>query len=119
MDDAPHTRAARLREDGLQRLWRSVAPDEFVVTAQRPRAHSFHSPDAGHHDPLLLAESVRQAIPPLSHVAYDVPCGHRQIWDTFSYSTEPAALVVGSRPADIMLHIRCSGIARRAAGSAA
>ncbi|MFJ9546557.1 ScbA/BarX family gamma-butyrolactone biosynthesis protein [Streptomyces erythrochromogenes] len=93
--------------------WRSVAPDEYVVTAQWPRAHSFYSPDAGHHDPLLLAESVRQAIPLLSHVAYDVPFGHRQIWDTFSYSVNPAALAVGSRPADIMLHIRCSGIARR------
>ncbi|MFE0583429.1 MULTISPECIES: ScbA/BarX family gamma-butyrolactone biosynthesis protein [unclassified Streptomyces] len=93
--------------------WRSVAPDEYVITAQWPRAHSFYSPDAGHHDPLLLAESVRQAIPLLSHVAYDVPFGHRQIWDTFSYSANPAALVVGSRPADIVLHIRCSGIARR------
>ncbi|MEU6315814.1 ScbA/BarX family gamma-butyrolactone biosynthesis protein [Streptomyces sp. NPDC047014] len=93
--------------------WRPVAPDEYIVTAQWPRAHSFYSPDAGHHDPLLLAESVRQAIPLLSHVAYEVPFGHRQIWDTFSYSANPAALVVGSRPADITLHIRCSGIARR------
>ncbi|WP_240804132.1 AfsA-related hotdog domain-containing protein [Streptomyces sp. A0592] len=58
--------------------WRSVTPDEYVITAQWPRAHSFYSPDAGHHDPLLLAESVRQAIPLLSHVAYDVPFGHRQ-----------------------------------------
>ncbi|MEJ8645421.1 ScbA/BarX family gamma-butyrolactone biosynthesis protein [Streptomyces sp. MS1.HAVA.3] len=93
--------------------WRPVAPDEYVVTAQWPRAHSFYTPDGGHHDPLLLAESVRQAIPLLSHVAYDVPFGHRQIWDTFSYSTNPEALVVGSVPADIVLHIRCSGIARR------
>ncbi|WP_327386638.1 MULTISPECIES: ScbA/BarX family gamma-butyrolactone biosynthesis protein [unclassified Streptomyces] len=93
--------------------WHTVAPDEFVVTAQWPRAHSFYTPDGGHHDPLLLAESVRQAIPLLSHVAYDVPFGHRQIWDTFSYSTNADALAVGSTPADISLHIRCSGISRR------
>ncbi|MFD4248067.1 ScbA/BarX family gamma-butyrolactone biosynthesis protein [Streptomyces sp. NPDC058525] len=94
--------------------WRAVAPDEYVVTAQWPRAHSFYSPDAsGHHDPLLLAESVRQAIPLLSHVAYDAPFGHRQIWDTFSYSMNAAALVVGSAPADITLHIACSDITRR------
>lgn len=93
--------------------WRAVAPDEFVVTAQWPRTHSFYTPDEGHHDPLLLAETVRQAIPLLSHVAYDVPFGHRQIWDTFSYSTDAEALAVGSAPADISLHIRCSGISRR------
>lgn len=93
--------------------WRTVAPDEYVVTAQWPRTHSFYTPDGGHHDPLLLAESVRQAIPLLSHVAYDVPFGHRQIWDTFSYSTNADALAVGSTPADISLHIRCSGISRR------
>ncbi|MFB6564150.1 MULTISPECIES: ScbA/BarX family gamma-butyrolactone biosynthesis protein [unclassified Streptomyces] len=93
--------------------WRTVAPDEYVVTAQWPRAHSFYTPDGGHHDPLLLAESVRQAIPLLSHVAYDVPFGHRQIWDAFSYSTNPDALAVGSTPADISLHIHCSGISRR------
>lgn len=93
--------------------WRAVAPDEFVVTAQWPRTHSFYTPDEGHHDPLLLAETVRQAIPLLSHVAYDVPFGHRQIWDTFRYATDPDALAVGSTPADISLHIRCSGISRR------
>ncbi|MCX5016078.1 ScbA/BarX family gamma-butyrolactone biosynthesis protein [Streptomyces sp. NBC_00555] len=94
--------------------WRAVAPDEYVITAQWPRAHSFYSPDAsGHHDPLLLAESVRQAIPLLSHVAYDVPFGHRQIWDTFSYSMNAEALSVGSTPADIVLRISCSGVTRR------
>ncbi|WP_420082499.1 ScbA/BarX family gamma-butyrolactone biosynthesis protein [Streptomyces sp. JL4002] len=102
-----------VHSDVLLTGWRPVADDEFVVTAQWPRTHSFYSPDAGQHDPLLLTESVRQAIPLLSRVAYEVPFGHRRIWDTFSYSTNPAALVVGSRPADITLHIRCSGIARR------
>ncbi len=56
---------------------------------------------------------MRQTIPLLSHVAYEVPFGHRQIWDTFSYSTNPGSLAVGSAPADIALHIRCSGISRR------
>lgn len=93
--------------------WRSVAPDDFVVTAQWPRTHSFYTPDEGRHDPLLLAETVRQAIPLLSHAAYEVPFGHRQIWDTFTYSMNPDALVVGNAPADIELHITCSGVTRR------
>uniref|UniRef100_A0AAU2JID3 A-factor biosynthesis hotdog domain-containing protein n=1 Tax=Streptomyces sp. NBC_00049 TaxID=2903617 RepID=A0AAU2JID3_9ACTN len=93
--------------------WRAVAPDEFVITAQWPRAPSFYTPDAGHHDPLLLTESVRQAIPLLSHVAYDVPFGHRQICDTFSHSVEPDALAVGAAPADIVMRVSCTAIARR------
>lgn len=93
--------------------WRRVAPDEYVVTAQWPRTHSFYGPDAGLHDPLLLAESVRQAIPLLSHVAYDVPFGHRQIWNWFACSVDPDALAVGPAPADIALHIACTDITRR------
>lgn len=93
--------------------WRTVAPDEYVVTAQWPRTHSFYTPVAGRHDPLLLAESVRQAIPLLSHVAYEVPFGHRQIWDSFSYAMNPEAAVVGPAPADIELSVSCSDITRR------
>lgn len=94
--------------------WRAIAPDDYLITAQWPRAHSFYSPDAsGHHDPLLLAETVRQAIPLLSHVAYDAPFGHKQIWDTFTYSMNAGALAVGSTPADIVLRITCSDITRR------
>ncbi|MEU6862758.1 ScbA/BarX family gamma-butyrolactone biosynthesis protein [Streptomyces sp. NPDC046876] len=92
---------------------RAVGADEYAITAQWPRTHSFYTPTAGLHDPLLLAESVRQAIPLLSHVAYEVPFGHRQIWDTFSYTVHPEALVVGPTPADITLHVRCSDITRR------
>ncbi|MFG2875894.1 ScbA/BarX family gamma-butyrolactone biosynthesis protein [Streptomyces sp. NPDC048337] len=93
--------------------WRAIAPDEYVITAQWPRIHSFYTPVAGRHDPLLLAESVRQAIPLLSHVAYEVPFGHRQIWDTFSYTINPEAMIVGSSPADIVLRVSCSDITRR------
>ncbi|MBW5485986.1 ScbA/BarX family gamma-butyrolactone biosynthesis protein [Streptomyces bambusae] len=93
--------------------WRRVDQDRFVVTAQWPRDHSFYSTVAGRHDPLLVAESVRQAIPLLSHVGYDVPFGHRQIWDRFVYAVEPAALTVGDTPTDIELHISCTDITRR------
>ncbi|MEV0092277.1 ScbA/BarX family gamma-butyrolactone biosynthesis protein [Streptomyces sp. NPDC050738] len=94
--------------------WRPVAPDMYVVTARWPRHHSFYAARNGLHDPLLLAESIRQAIPLLSHVAYDVPFGHRQSWSHFTYSLTPAALAAGDAPAEVELHIACLDVIRRA-----
>lgn len=93
--------------------WFPVGPDRFRVTAQWPVDHPFYGPVNGHHDPLLIAESVRQTVPLLSHVAYDVPFGHRQTWSTFRYEIEPAALVATGRPAEVEMDIRCSDVVRR------
>ncbi|MFD6811915.1 AfsA-related hotdog domain-containing protein [Streptomyces anthocyanicus] len=41
--------------------WKTEGPDTFTVTAQWPRTHAFYAPTDGRHDPLLLAETVRQA----------------------------------------------------------
>lgn len=35
-------------------------PDEFAVSAQWPRSHSFFTQSGGYQDPMLLIESVRQ-----------------------------------------------------------
>ncbi|WP_328304504.1 transcriptional regulator (plasmid) [Streptomyces sp. NBC_00435] len=99
--------------------WRKVDEDTFVVAAQWPRAHAFYSSDDGLYDPLLLAETVRQTIPLLSHVAYDVPFGHHLIWEFFSYEVDTAALVVGATPADVELRIACHDITRRRNGLSA
>ncbi|MFE6381375.1 ScbA/BarX family gamma-butyrolactone biosynthesis protein [Streptomyces roseolus] len=94
--------------------WKTEGPDTFTVTAQWPRTHAFYAPTDGRHDPLLLAETVRQAVPLLSHVAYDVPFGHRQIWNTFSFALDPDALAVGATPAEVDMHVRCTDVTRRA-----
>ncbi len=94
--------------------WKTEGPDTFTVTAQWPRTHAFYAPTDGRHDPLLLAETVRQAVPLLSHVAYDVPFGHRQIWNTFSFTLDPDALAVGATPAEVDMHVRCTDVTRRA-----
>ncbi|MCB5178570.1 ScbA/BarX family gamma-butyrolactone biosynthesis protein [Streptomyces antimicrobicus] len=93
--------------------WRAVGQDLFVVTAQWPRDHAFYATVDGQHDPLLLAETVRQAIPLLSHAAYGAPFGHRQIWDRFVHAVDPAVLAVGDAPTELELHISCTDVSRR------
>ncbi|RSS83373.1 ScbA/BarX family gamma-butyrolactone biosynthesis protein [Streptomyces sp. WAC06614] len=93
--------------------WRAVGQDLFVVTAQWPRDHAFYATVDGRHDPLLLAETVRQAIPLLSHAAYGAPFGHRQIWNRFAHAVDPAVLDVGDAPTELELHLSCSDITRR------
>lgn len=96
--------------------WREADADTFVVDAQWPRAHAFYGSHDGLYDPLLLAETVRQTIPLLSHVAYDVPFGHHLIWEFFSYEVDTAALRVGPAPADVRLRVACHDITRRKHG---
>lgn len=93
--------------------WQRIAPDTFTVRAQWPRAHSFYITGEGLYDSMLLAETVRQSIPLLSHACYDVPFGHHQIWDYFRYSVYPEALCTGSTPAEIELHISLGGVKAR------
>ncbi|MEY9847571.1 ScbA/BarX family gamma-butyrolactone biosynthesis protein [Streptacidiphilus sp. MAP5-3] len=93
--------------------------DNFTVAAQWPRTHSFYDSADGRHDPLLLVETVRQAIPLLSHLGYDAPFGHRQIWDHLTWTASPAALVCEPTPAEIVARITCSEVVRRGSRLAA
>ncbi|GCD37002.1 adhesin [Streptomyces chrestomyceticus JCM 4735] len=93
--------------------WKETAPDVHVVTAEWPRAHAFYSSRNRLHDPLLLVETIRQTIPLLSHLAYQVPFGHQLIWDHFTYALEPGVLRTETAPTEIELRIVCSGIKRR------
>lgn len=87
--------------------------DAFSVTAQWPRAHCFYDVVAGRHDPLLVAETARQCIPLLSHLGYDAPADHSQIWENLTWSVEQEALLATSAPAEIRLDVQCQDVARR------
>lgn len=50
--------------------WEPQSAEDFTIRAQWPRAHSFYDVINGRHDPLLIAETVRQAVPLLSHLGY-------------------------------------------------
>lgn len=93
--------------------WRATGPDAFAVTANWPAEHFFYESVGGFHDPLLVAETVRQTVPLLSHASYNVPFGHRQSWSRFQYSLNLAALASGGTPTDVELHITCTDVTRR------
>ncbi|MDX6258751.1 MAG: 2-oxo-3-(phosphooxy)propyl 3-oxoalkanoate synthase [Kribbellaceae bacterium] len=95
--------------------WSAEAPESFSVTAQWPRCHSFYTPVAGHRcqDPMLGAETVRQAGLLLAHAEFGVPLGHQFLVSELSFETTPEALRVSSTPTDLELQVTCHDIVRR------
>jgi 2-oxo-3-(phosphooxy)propyl 3-oxoalkanoate synthase len=95
--------------------WHANAADDFSVTAQWPRCHSFYTPVAGQRcqDPMLGAETVRQAGLLLAHAEYGVPLGHQFLVSELSYETTPEALRVSSKPTDLELRVTSHDIVRR------
>ncbi|MFH8617019.1 ScbA/BarX family gamma-butyrolactone biosynthesis protein [Streptomyces sp. NPDC017979] len=87
--------------------------DRFTVTAQWPRGHSFFVTEHGRHDPLLLAETVRQTVPLLLHSEYGVPYGHQFGWVSFQLRMRPDAMRITSAPAELELHVTCRDVRRR------
>ncbi|WP_330460247.1 gamma-butyrolactone biosynthesis enzyme [Streptomyces sp. NBC_00820] len=87
--------------------------DSFVVHAQWPRSHALFAPAAGHQDPLLLIESIRQTGSLLAHAEYGVPFGHQFLMWDISFDATAAALAVDPAPTDVELHTVCHDIVRR------
>lgn len=80
--------------------------DTFSVGAQWPRDHALYHPDEnGLNDPLLFAETLRQAYFYGAHTYFGVPLGSRFIGQDMSFAiTDPAALRVGGAPLAVVLH---------------
>jgi hypothetical protein len=86
----------------------------FQVGAQWPRDHSFFRlASAKHHDPMLLAETIRQAALVIAHRVFDVPHEWKFLSHETNYSVSPAGVEMGPRPADILLSVTCQEIKRR------
>jgi hypothetical protein len=112
----PQQYVHKLNEDEvLLTGWQPTGPDTHVLSAAWPHDHPFYRSAHGLHDPLLVAESVRQAIPMLCHSAYEVPFGHRQIWQHFRFRLGQDAVADRGRPAGLRLRTVCGNIERRGA----
>ena len=92
-----------------------VSQDRFLVGAQWPRDHALYYPDAqGMADPLLLTETVRQALVYLAHKYCGIPLGHRFVGsDTHFEITDHQALLVGDTPLHVTLDAQWSWVANR------
>ncbi|MCS0636906.1 gamma-butyrolactone biosynthesis enzyme [Streptomyces sp. LP05-1] len=93
--------------------WHRLDRDTFSIGAQWPRGHSLYRPRAGQQDPMLLAESIRQAGALLAHTQYGVPLGHHFLMWSLSYDVVPGGLVADLSPTEIELLTTCDEITMR------
>src|ERR1700754_3858834 len=83
------------------------------IGAQWPRAHSFFGPKVQLHDPMLLAETIRQATLVVAHRAFDVPHDAHFVLLDLTYHIGARGLRIGSGPANITLEGRATDIRKR------
>lgn len=93
--------------------WARREEHRFSVAAQWPRGHSFFATVDGCHDPLIAAETIRQAGILLAHAEYGVPLGHHFLVSDLDVAVRPEHVRVGWAPASLELDVRCSGVKQR------
>ncbi|WP_328499788.1 hypothetical protein OG828_48035 [Streptomyces sp. NBC_00457] len=93
--------------------WARAGEDRFRLAAQWPRGHSFFVNVDGCHDPLIAAETIRQAGILLAHTEYGVPLGHHFLVSDLSVAVRPRHLRVAAAPASLELDVRCRDIKQR------
>jgi hypothetical protein len=97
--------------------WSALSDTVQVVTVQWPAGHDFYV-TGNRYSPLLLTESLRQALALLTHTVHDTPLSHRLGWETLRSTVRPEALHVGPAPAEIRLTITHTEVTRRRLGAA-
>ncbi|MET9500006.1 ScbA/BarX family gamma-butyrolactone biosynthesis protein [Streptomyces sp. NPDC006552] len=93
--------------------WRRKDDLRFSVSAQWPRIHGFFAPVAGRHDPLIAAETLRQAGLLLAHAEFNVPLGFQFVMWDLTLETRPEHLAVGGAPATLELDVVCRDVKSR------
>ncbi|MFH9010782.1 ScbA/BarX family gamma-butyrolactone biosynthesis protein [Streptomyces sp. NPDC017943] len=93
--------------------WARVDDEHFTLAAQWPRGHSFFMKVDGCHDPLIAAETIRQAGILLAHAEFGVPLGHHFLVSDLSVHVDPEHLRVERTPATLELQVTCTEVKRR------
>ncbi|WP_432192646.1 ScbA/BarX family gamma-butyrolactone biosynthesis protein [Streptomyces sp. bgisy027] len=94
----------------------SGEPGHFTVFAEWPRAHQLHvSPDRSAYEPLLVAETARQAGTLIAHIAYGVPLGHQFVLKEVRINALAERLALGRTPAEPVLHLTVTDVDHRGA----
>ncbi|MFB7514720.1 ScbA/BarX family gamma-butyrolactone biosynthesis protein [Streptomyces sp. NPDC056144] len=94
--------------------WTRRAENRFSVSARWPAGHPFFSPVAGghRHDPLLVAETVRQATMLVVHAELGVPVeDHFVMWD-LHYTVDPDALAVDGLPHEVTADVTITALGK-------
>ncbi|MEU3664609.1 ScbA/BarX family gamma-butyrolactone biosynthesis protein [Streptomyces sp. NPDC032940] len=93
--------------------WTRRDDTHFTVAAQWPRLHGFFATVDGYHDPLLVAETIRQAGLLVAHTEFGVPLGHQFLMWDLTVDVRPEQLRIETTPAAPEIEIACSDIKRR------
>jgi hypothetical protein len=83
------------------------------IGAQWPRAHSFFGPKMRLHDPMLLAETIRQATLVVAHQAFGVALDAHFVLLELTYEVQEEGLRLGPGPANVTLVGNVSDVRKR------
>lgn len=96
-------------QDAFPVSWIPKGGDRFSVTAVLPHDHPFFAPVHGdRHDPLLIAETLRQAAMLVFHAGYGVPVGYHFLMATLDYTCHLDHLGVSGEVAELEVEVACS-----------
>lgn len=96
---------------------RVTSDTTFQVGAQWPRDHSFYRlPSPERHDPMLLAETIRQAVLLMAHQVFEVPLDWKFVSLEKTCGVTSEGLKTDGRPANILLSMTCHDIKRTKRG---
>ncbi|MEV7596548.1 ScbA/BarX family gamma-butyrolactone biosynthesis protein [Kitasatospora sp. NPDC089797] len=97
--------------------WQATGPYDFLLGAQWPRLHGFYRlPGDRYHDPVLMAETVRQAGLLIGHAGFGVPRGHHFVMEDLGYALGEEGLpglAVAAAPTSLMLAVACQDVRMR------
>jgi hypothetical protein len=96
--------------------WREESATTQAVTLHWPGDHGFYTTD-GRYSPLLVTESIRQALALLSHTVHEIPLDHRLGWERLRSTVNEQQLHTSSEPAVVELVITHTALTRRRFGS--
>ncbi|MEU0405465.1 ScbA/BarX family gamma-butyrolactone biosynthesis protein [Streptomyces sp. NPDC006197] len=98
-------------EDIIPTGWTRLTENRFSVAARWPAAHPFFSPVAGdRHDPVLVAETIRQTTMLLAHAEFGVPVEDQFVMWGLNYTVDAGTLAVDGLSPDISVDVVCSNL---------
>ncbi|MGP4013544.1 ScbA/BarX family gamma-butyrolactone biosynthesis protein [Streptomyces sp. 4N124] len=94
--------------------WRREDDTCFAMAGQWPRGHSFFTPVGdGYHDPLIAAETIRQAGILLAHAEFGAPLDLHFLVSDLDVAVRLPHFRVGDAPASLDITVTCPDVRRR------
>ncbi|MFF5714437.1 ScbA/BarX family gamma-butyrolactone biosynthesis protein [Streptomyces sp. 62] len=91
--------------------WTRLTENRFFVSARWLAAHPFFSPVAGdRHDPVLVAETIRQTTMLLAHAEFAVPVEDQFVMWGLHYTADAEALAFDGPSSDVTVDVICSDL---------